>query len=457
MSAHRLSFLKECLTLRRVLLFVAGGILLTRLFTALVTPGYTYDRNAFALWGMRMAQLPASQFYAEGYFADYPPGYLWVLKLVGHLLLGLNLELEAPLTGFLLAVPVALAEAVLGCLLVWLAWPAGKKAGLAMAAWAMVNPTLWFDTGVWKQIDGVLALALVGCFVLLARKKWLWGAFVYGLALAVKPQALILGPVLAAAFPLPCLDKKQRLAQLGRTAAGAGIALLTVYLPAVPFHHYRRVPLCLGTRRRSAGAAGSQLDPLGAEFRPPVLEGVGDAGYCRPHGVGRSAGLEIRPAGQFLPGAAGSGVQRRGVCFGPRHARAVYGGGGHPGTGGGCHPPGPPAAGHWRRSVRHQCRQPDAGLFRIEHPVPVPHRGLAGAAAASGQRSHGGFVWLAGSAGLAAAGGGAAGSRLRRYKLCFFTGTLHKPRILCYNRVSDLFQSCNGPYHGPCFQGGTSL
>ncbi len=206
MSAHRLSFLKERLTLRRVLLLVAGGILLTRLFTALVTPGYTYDRNAFALWGMRMAQLPASQFYAEGYFADYPPGYLWVLKLVGHLLLGLNLELEVPLTGFLLAVPVALAEAVLGCLLVWLAWPAGKKAGLAMAAWAMVNPTLWFDTGVGKQIDGVLALALVGCFVLLARKKWLWGAFVYGLALAVKPQALILGPALAAAFLLPCLD-----------------------------------------------------------------------------------------------------------------------------------------------------------------------------------------------------------------------------------------------------------
>lgn len=111
-----------------------------------------------------------------------------------------------------------------------------------MAAWAMVNPTLWFDTGVWKQIDGVLALALVGCFVLLARKKWLWGAFVYGLALAVKPQALILGPALAAAFLLPCLDKKQRLAQLGRTAAGAGIALLTVYLPAVPFWGWGQAP-----------------------------------------------------------------------------------------------------------------------------------------------------------------------------------------------------------------------
>lgn len=270
MSAHRLSFLKECLTLRRVLLFVAGGILLTRLFTALVTPGYTYDRNAFALWGMRMAQLPASQFYAEGYFADYPPGYLWVLKLVGHLLLGLNLELEAPLTGFLLAVPVALAEAALGCLLVWLAWPAGKKAGLAMAAWAMVNPTLWFDTGVWKQIDGVLALALVGCFVLLARKKWLWAAFAYGLALAVKPQALILGPVLAAAFLLPCLDKKQRLAQLGRTAAGAGIALLTVYLPAVPFWGWGQAPARL-LEKYLTTAAGYPYATVNAAGLPALL------------------------------------------------------------------------------------------------------------------------------------------------------------------------------------------
>ncbi len=270
MTAQRSAPLRKEFTLRRALLLTAAGILVTRLLTALLTPGYSYDQNAFALWGMRMAQLPASQFYAEGYFADYPPGYLWVLKLVGHLLLGLGLEPGAPLAGFLLAVPVALAEAALGCVLVRLAWPAGKKAGLAMAACALANPAFWFDTGVWKQIDAVLALALVGCFVLLARKKWLWGAFVYGLALAAKPQALILGPALAAAFLLPCLDKKQRLAQLGRTAAGAGIALLTVYLPAVPFWGWLEAPARLAEKYLTT-AAGYPYASVNAAGLPALL------------------------------------------------------------------------------------------------------------------------------------------------------------------------------------------
>ena len=48
-----------------------------------------------------------------------------------------------------------------------------------------------FDTGVWKQIDGAFALPLVLCFVLLEQRRYLPAAVLYGVALAIKPQALL--------------------------------------------------------------------------------------------------------------------------------------------------------------------------------------------------------------------------------------------------------------------------
>lgn len=60
-----------------------GGALLLRLVLALVTDGYPYDMSCFVAWGDKLAAGGPAAFYSEGYFADYPPGYLWVLGLVG--------------------------------------------------------------------------------------------------------------------------------------------------------------------------------------------------------------------------------------------------------------------------------------------------------------------------------------------------------------------------------------
>ena len=60
-----------------------GGALLLRLVLALVTDGYPYDMSCFVAWGDKLAAEGPAAFYSEGYFADYPPGYLWVLGLVG--------------------------------------------------------------------------------------------------------------------------------------------------------------------------------------------------------------------------------------------------------------------------------------------------------------------------------------------------------------------------------------
>ena len=60
-----------------------GCGLALRLVLALVTEGYPYDMSCFVAWGDKLAAEGPAAFYSEGYFADYPPGYLWVLGLVG--------------------------------------------------------------------------------------------------------------------------------------------------------------------------------------------------------------------------------------------------------------------------------------------------------------------------------------------------------------------------------------
>ena len=92
-----------------------------------------------------------------------------------------------------------------------------------------------FDTGVWKQIDGAFALPLVLCFVLLEQRRYLPAAVLYGVALAIKPQALLVGPVLAVCYLAAITLEKDRLRALARCFGGAALALLPPLLTALPF------------------------------------------------------------------------------------------------------------------------------------------------------------------------------------------------------------------------------
>ena len=57
-------------------LFVGGLVL--RLLLAR-GGGFPADTAIFQAWSARLADLGPGGFYEPGYFADYPPGYLYVL------------------------------------------------------------------------------------------------------------------------------------------------------------------------------------------------------------------------------------------------------------------------------------------------------------------------------------------------------------------------------------------
>ncbi len=213
--------------------------LAVRLLLVIITEGYSSDVACFSAWAMRMAENGPAGFYAPDYFADYPPGYMLVLGAVGKIarLLGIGYGNKA--MGLLLSVvPIACdlaAAALIGRIAVRYC---GAPVGLAAAASAAFCPALLYDTGIWKQMDGVLCFLMVACFWLLCQKKWLAGAAVYGLALAVKPQPLLLGPALAVCFVVAVAQQKtpaRRGRMLGITLASAICSVGVVVLCSLPF------------------------------------------------------------------------------------------------------------------------------------------------------------------------------------------------------------------------------
>ena len=62
-----------------------GACALAQLVLAGATAGYEADYNTFWAWALRAAEQGFSGFYAEGYFADYPPGGILLLWPLGKL------------------------------------------------------------------------------------------------------------------------------------------------------------------------------------------------------------------------------------------------------------------------------------------------------------------------------------------------------------------------------------
>lgn len=187
---------------KQFLLVLAFSFLLQS-FLSLSTPGLETDVNCFAAWSDSLYRLGPSEFYTGGFFADYPPGYLYYLWFMAGILQLLGLSAAGGVGLYLLT----LLPIFCSLILAWLVYCSLRRqsTGTALLTGSLLAllPPLLYNNSVWKQVDSVFILALVLCFLALEHKKWYCSAVLYGIALLIKPQALFFGPVLAAGFLLP--------------------------------------------------------------------------------------------------------------------------------------------------------------------------------------------------------------------------------------------------------------
>jgi Gpi18-like mannosyltransferase/predicted membrane-bound dolichyl-phosphate-mannose-protein mannosyltransferase len=217
---------------KRALLGSTAALLLSslalRLGLATAIVGVPTDIACFKGWAMAAAEGGLSRFYAGSMFVDYPPGYIYVLKAVGHARLLLGLGYDSP--GFLLLVklPAILLDLAAACLVLWIARSRLSLArACALSVLVAFNPAAIHNSAVYGQVDVFLAVSVVLALAFAHRGALLRASAVYTAAVLLKPQALLLAPV-----ALLVLVKR-------RSARTAGLALLvmaaTLTVLLVPF------------------------------------------------------------------------------------------------------------------------------------------------------------------------------------------------------------------------------
>ena len=226
------------------------GLLLVGLVLRLLligADGFHGDVSSFEAWSLSLVDLPISQFYDKAGFADYPPGYLYVLYVIGHIY---RLLVHDDPSYFMLKVFVKMPAIVCDLVDAALIFAIVRK--FAALPWAFgaaalmaFNPSTIFISAYWGQVDSVAAALTLGSLLLMvnaytssgrAATHMIVGAWLLlGYSVLMKPPAIVIAPIfLLFAFTSP--DTRTRIDRLAATWYGVAAAIFLAYLASIPFH-----------------------------------------------------------------------------------------------------------------------------------------------------------------------------------------------------------------------------
>jgi Gpi18-like mannosyltransferase len=193
-----------------------GMFAVALLMRVLIAPhaGFYGDLRLFRVWAQRLADVGPHKFYAPGQFADYPPGYLYVLWVTG--------KISATPGYLLLKLPALVCD--LG-----LAWIAGTLAAriapaslrelwpvrTLVAASVLFNPAVIALSAVWGQVDVVPAMFILWSLLLLftgrqSLQREIGAFLLFAVAIAMKPQSGFVLPIMLYALYRRYLHRKSR-------------------------------------------------------------------------------------------------------------------------------------------------------------------------------------------------------------------------------------------------------
>ena len=215
---------------------VLGLALVARVVAAMLIRGYEVDMNCFEAWSWRLNDLGAAAFYDDSVFCDYPPGYLWVLWVLGKLRAILGIRTDGPVTWLLIkSVPIA-CDILCATLVYRLSRKRlGEVPSLLLGSFTAFNPAMLLDSAAWGQIDSVLILLLILCVAEAERGRWVTAIPLYFLSVLVKPQALLLGPVALIMIVAEAVLHPNRGKALFRILLGVALGFALTALVALPF------------------------------------------------------------------------------------------------------------------------------------------------------------------------------------------------------------------------------
>jgi len=179
-----------------IYMLLAGALLLRCIF-AYFYKGFLTDTACFSAWASRIYSVRFAEFYSPEVFTDYPPGYMYVLYVVGALMDAFHMEYLSGASLLLLKFPAVLCDLGAGYLIYRVASKHfSKEISLVLTAAYLFNPAVFINSSMWGQVDAVFTLTLLLMCMLLTEGKTIPAYFIFALGVLLKPQTLVFTPLL---------------------------------------------------------------------------------------------------------------------------------------------------------------------------------------------------------------------------------------------------------------------
>ncbi|MBO5335970.1 MAG: glycosyltransferase family 39 protein [Lachnospiraceae bacterium] len=182
---------------KKFLIFLFSAGLILRMLLAWFNMGFPNDTACFAGWADRMFQTGPVGFYTSDMFTDYPPGFMYILYLVGAITSFFKLPQYSGAHLLLLKFPAILCD----MLCAYVLYRVGTKHKLPCPAWLLsaaylFNPAILLNSSVWGQADSVYTLSVVLLCLFLSYGKLFPAYITFGIGILIKPQMLVFTPIL---------------------------------------------------------------------------------------------------------------------------------------------------------------------------------------------------------------------------------------------------------------------
>lgn len=214
--------------------FVSG--ILIRIVLAGFCKGHATDIQCFMAWADRMTQTGCTGFYSDTVFTDYPPGYMYVLWLLGMIRKLFSMEGVTFASLLLIKLPAIVCNTLTAIFIYKWSVKRGEKFAVIVTMFYFLNPAILLNSAVWGQVDSIFTLCVVLVCYLLSQKKYPLAYFVFALGILIKPQTLVFTPVvLFGVFKSVFKDGKFDLRAFSRQSLWALAAVLSLLAGMAPF------------------------------------------------------------------------------------------------------------------------------------------------------------------------------------------------------------------------------
>lgn len=174
---------------------VLAAAFIIRVICALMYKGHETDMNCFIGWSNSIFEGGITKFYSSEGFHDYPPGYMYILYIIGAVRHLFNPS-DAPLY-LLIKLPAIIIDLLAGFFVYKIARKKFSDALSSLfAALYLINPAVILNSSLWGQVDTVYTILIALMVYLVSQSQMIKSYFVFALCVFIKPQAFIFTPII---------------------------------------------------------------------------------------------------------------------------------------------------------------------------------------------------------------------------------------------------------------------